>query len=401
MAYSLGLTLYTLARRDAGTAAAAAPPPRPDRRIVWLHVPSAEALRPALALAARLTGAGDLGVVLTTAAGVPGAPQPPAVIVRPPPPDTPAAARAFLDHWRPEAGVVLEGELRPVLLHEAVQRGVALYLADGVAPVLPRGRDGWWPGLVRATLAGFRQVLAADEGAARAFRKAGAAPDRVAAVGRMELPSAALPCLEAERAELAALLRTRPVWLAASLPEAEEDTVIAAHRAAMRLAHRLLLIVVPDHPARLAPLAARMVEVDGWAVARRGAEEVPEDEVQVYIADSPHEYGLWFRLAPVTFLGGSLSGGCLVDPLQPAALGSAIIHGPRVGPHGTAIGRLAAAQGAALVGSAADLAETLGELTAPDRAARAAAAAWAVTSDGAEVTERVVALVRAALQAPV
>ena len=94
-------------------------------------------------------------------------------------------------------------------------------------------------------------------------------------------------------------------------------------------------------------------------------------------------------------LGGSLAGtGCLRDPLEPAALGSAILYGPRPGPFGTTFGRLGAARAARAVGSTADLAEALGDLLSPDRAARLAQAAWAVASDGAEVTERVMDLIR-------
>lgn len=394
MASSLGLSLYNLGQRVPAQVDAT-PPPRPDRPVVWINVPSAEGLRPARALAARLIETLGVAVVLTTPE--PG-PAERALIPQPPPPDLPGPARAFLEHWQPFAAILAEGELRPTLLAEARARGVAQILVEGRTPSLPRGRDGWWPGLVRATLQGVGHVLALDEVAARAFRKAGAAPDLVEVVGRMELPSAALPCLEAERAELATQLRSRPVWFAAGLPADEEAMVIAAHRAVMRLAHRLLLIVVPEDPARIEPLAEQMQGIEGWIVARRSAEEPPDPEVQVYLADSPAENGLWFRLAPVSFLGGSLgAGGCRIDPLQPAALGSAIIHGPRVGAFGPTIGRLAAAQGSALVGSAADLAETLAELQAPDRAARAAQAAWGVVSDGAEATERVVALVRAAL----
>ena len=180
-------------------------------------------------------------------------------------------------------------------------------------------------------------------------------------------------------------------------PEAEEAPLIAAHRAALRLAHRMLLILAPEDPARAGPVAERMAQVEGWTVARRSLEEEPEDEVQVYIVDAS-ELGLWLRLAPVTYLGGSLSsGGARLDPAYPAALGSTIIHGPRAGAYGTTVGRLAAAQATALVGSGADLADALGELVAPDRAARYAQAAWAVTTEGADVTDHVLALIRDAM----
>ena len=136
-----------------------------------------------------------------------------------------------------------------------------------------------------------------------------------------------------------------------------------------------------------------MAEGEDWQVARRAQDEEPEPETEVYIADNAQEFGLWYRLAPITFMGGSLSGqGCIRDPLEPAALGSAILYGPRPGLFGTTFGRLGAARAARAVGSPTDLAE--GDLLSPDRAARLAQAAWAVTSDGAEVTDKVHALIR-------
>lgn len=392
MAYSLGLTLYTMsARPPAGPAPDR--PPRPPGPLIWLHGPSSDACRAFRVLCARLTEQGDLSVLVTGDGAV--ADPAGGVWTDQPPHDTPAEARAFLDHWRPDAALMTEGELRPALIHETQERGIPLIMAEARDPHFPRDRTGWWPGLMRGLLSGFGTVLTIDEPAARAFRKAGALPSAVEAVGRMEQPSAALSCTEAERAALARLLTTRPVWLAACLPEAEETQVIAAHRAAMRLTHRLLLIVVTERPERAQPLADRMEQVEGWTVARRFAEEEPDDEVQVLVADGTAEMGLWLRLAPVTYLGGSLSPtGCRFDPMAVAALGSAILHGPRAGDHGGAIGRLASAQASALVGSAADLAENLGELLSPDRAARLAQAAWEVASEGAEVTNRIAALLR-------
>jgi 3-deoxy-D-manno-octulosonic-acid transferase len=242
-------------------------------------------------------------------------------------------------------------------------------------------------------------VLTVDDTAARAFRKAGAPMAAVTVTGRMEEESAALPHMEAERAALARQLATRPVWLAAALPEAEEAAVIAAHRAALRHAHRLLLIVVPQDMARADALATK-IEAEGWAVAHRVRDEEPADDTEVFLADDA-EYGLWYRLAPITFLGGSLSGdGCARNPLEPAALGSAILYGPRAGAFGTIFGRLGAARAARAVGSGADLADALAELLAPDRAARLAHAAWGVTSAGAEATDRAVGVIRGMLDGP-
>jgi 3-deoxy-D-manno-octulosonic-acid transferase len=232
-----------------------------------------------------------------------------------------------------------------------------------------------------------------DESATRTFRKAGAL--NVATAGRLEEGSAALAYHEPERAALAELFATRPVWLAADVPAAEEAAVIAAHRSALRLAHRLLLIFVPQDPSRAPQIAAQMEASEGWMVAQRGLEQEPEADTEVYIPDAASEYGIWYRLAPVTFMGGTLQGdGCARNPMEPAALGSAILYGPRPGAFGTVFGRLGAALAARAVGSPTDLGDALADLLSPDRAARLAAAAWTVASDGVDVTNRVIDLSR-------
>lgn len=391
MAYSLGLTLYNLANRREAVQPIERPA-RPQGRLVWLHAPSAESARAMLELGRRLIEEDGLPILLTCPDPLP--PRKP-ILTQLPPPDYPQDVRAFLDHWRPEIAIMAEGQIRPSLLHEAIERRVPLMMVAGRNPCFIRERDGWYPGLMRGLLAEFHSILAVDEPSARSFRKAGATPSAVEVSGKLEEESAALPCLEAERDALARQFATRPVWLAAALPEAEEAAVIAAHRAALRLAHRLLLIVVPQDPARCTPLAQRMQHEEAWTVALRSEDEEPDTETEVYIADSDREFGLWYRLAPVTFLGGSLAGeGCIRDPLEPAALGSAILYGPRPGAYGAVFGRLGAARAARAVGSAVDLGDALGDLLSPDRAARLAQAAWAVASDGAEATEQVLAKVR-------
>jgi 3-deoxy-D-manno-octulosonic-acid transferase len=383
MALSLGRRLYNLTGRREAVGDGAFPP-RPAGRLVWLHAPREGALQGLMHLANKLAEEDGIATLVT---GPREAGQMPA------PADQPADVRAFLTHWQPDAIVLSDGEIRPALLFEAEARGIPAMVVDGREPSLVRGRDGWFPGLMRGAVQSLRHVFALDEVAAQSYRKAGAA--QVDVLGRMEAVSAALACHEGERAALAEVLKARPIWLAAAVPQAEEAAVIAAHSAALRLSHRLLLILVPEQATRAEALAAQLEAMEGWIVARRALDEEPDSETAVYLPDSAEEYGLWYRLAPVTYIGGSLAGeGALRNPLEPAALGSAIIYGPRPGPYGTVFGRLGAARAARAVGSASDLAEALGDLLAPDRAALAAQAAWAVASDGAEVTETVLLRLR-------
>jgi len=396
MPLTLGMKLYALGHRhDAHPGQNR--PARPVGELAWLHVPSVEQISPMLALAGRLIEEDGMAILMTAPFELPPRDR---VIHQPPPGDSLGDTQAFVAHWRPDVAIFSEGELRPAVLHEAGERRIPLLMVNSRLPRLLRDRDAWYPGLMRSALTRFAHVATVDEAAARAFRKAGAPVSNVMVTGRMEDESAALPCLEAERVALARLMAARPVWFAAGVPEAEEAAVLSAQRAVQRQSHRLLLILMPANPDTADALADRLEGEDGWVVARRNRDEEPDAAVEVLIVDNPAEAGLWYRLAPLTYLGGSLAGpGPTRNPMEAAALGSAILHGPKTGAYGAVFGRLGAARATRAVASAADLADAVSDLLSPDRAARLAEAAWTVASDGAEVTERLVAKVRQVIEA--
>ena len=142
MSASLGLKLYNLGhRRDAGQDGLR--PPRPAGRLAWLHVPNEAQVSPMLALARRLIEEDGIEVVMTCLSAIAARDG---IIAQPPPGETPAEARAFLDHWQPEIAVFAEGELRPAVLHQAAGRKIPLVLVNGRAPRFLRDRDGWYPG---------------------------------------------------------------------------------------------------------------------------------------------------------------------------------------------------------------------------------------------------------------
>lgn len=384
MAYSLGLSLYNLAGRH-GPHQPTTFMSRSRGPLVWLHAPNPDSLPTMQELARHLIEEDGVQVRLTHRND-------------PGPADYPRAVEEFLDHWHPDLVVFAEGEVLPVAVHALSQRKIPILMVGARSPTL--AREGWYPGLIRTCLQTISQIMVVDEAAARAFRRAGAEPGQIRISGRLEEPSAALPHVESDRFALAQLLATRPVWLAADVAPEEMRDVIAAHRAALQLAHRLLLILVPRNAASAAMLAEELEVIEGWGVATRRLDQYPDAETEVYIADAS-EYGLWYRLAPVTFLGGSLEGeGCTRNPMEPAALGSAIVYGPKPGPYGAVFGRLGAARAARMVGNGAELAMALADLLSPDRAARQARAAWTTATEGAEATAHVIQAIRAVLDNP-
>ena len=100
----------------------------------------------------------------------------------------------------------------------------------------------------------------------------------------------------------------------------------------------------------------------GLEVAQRSALERPTAATQIYVADTLGELGLFYRLARVSFIGGSLVRHGGQNPIEPVRLGTAVLHGPHVGNFADIYGALNAAGGAASVTDVQDLADRAGRL---------------------------------------
>lgn len=397
---SLSLYLLTTGRGDATAAQSAGHAPRPEGQAVWVAAGTDVAQGPLEQLCQALLAERPKLLIVLTCEGAAGRVMPvvpPNVIPEVAPADRPADVETFLAHWQPDALLLIGQSLPPATILACNARHVPVVLAGLGARADAFGEGLFRRQLAKSLLPRIDRILVADQAMALALHGLVGDLPAVEIAGHLEEVPQPLSCNEAERASLAQYFGTRGVWLAADCPEGEEEAVLAAHGQAMGMAHRMLLILVPQDVSQGAAVADRITR-EGYVVALRSHDEEPDAETQVYVADTDGEYGLWYRLAPVTYLGGTMweKGPCR-DPMEAAALGSAILCGPRTGDHAAAFAQLTAAKALRAVRSPMALADAVAELIAPDRAALLAHNAWGVSSGGAEVTGAVVQAVTAML----
>ncbi|MDO5632453.1 MAG: glycosyltransferase N-terminal domain-containing protein [Paracoccus sp. (in: a-proteobacteria)] len=303
--------------------------------------------------------------------------------------DDSVAAPQFIARAQPSAVLLFGDALPPALIDAASRAGIPVVLIEAQ---ISAETSGWSlaGGMQRRLMSSLTLVMVADKTARDMASRLGVPDSRLRLTGPVAEIHDPLSCVEAERMALATMLRGRLIWLATSVPLAEEQAVIEAHRAALRQSHRALLIFMPNRPDRTASLAAAL-ESAGLAVARRNDEEDPTSEVQVLVAEDMQEIGLWYRLAQVSFMGGTLSGrdSEARHPFEPAALGSAIIRGPAIGAFETEWRQLDGAGATRIVRDAAGLADAVADLIQPELAARLAGHAWTVSTGGAVVARQI------------
>ncbi len=302
---------------------------RPNGKVIWIHAASVGELTAVLDLGRQLgaeTGASILFTTVTsTAAGIAARRMHKGALHQYFPTDTRAAAARFLDHWRPGLAIVAESDLWPALLVETAQRRIPLALVNA-RPSRSRKRA---PGVARALLGLFDCITAKDRATHRELVELGLDPERLHAPGDLKSATDPIPVDEAALAEFRSVLGTRPIWVAASTHAGEDEMVTAAHRAALNAHPELLLVLIPRHPER-GPDVAAMLRLKGFNTAVRTEGGFPDTGTEVYLADTLGETGLFYRLAPLVFLGGSFKSEGGHNPYEPLASGSAVLHGPNV-----------------------------------------------------------------------
>jgi 3-deoxy-D-manno-octulosonic-acid transferase len=368
--------------------------PRPSGPLVWLHGASVGEAMSVLPLIERLLADRPaVNVMLTTgtvtSAALLANRLPAGAFHQYVPIDRSAYVRRFLDHWRPDLALWVESELWPNLVDEVHRRGVPMVLLNGRMSERSYRRWRRVPGTIAPLLGRFALCLAQDQDQSARF--AGLGAPVVRCVGNLKCAAAALPVDAAALAALRASIGDRPLWLAASTHDGEEAIAAEVHRYLAGGHSGLVTVIVPRHESR-GPAIAAALAAKGLRVARRAAGDPIDAATEVYLADTMGELGLFYRLAEVAFVGGSLVAHGGHNPLEPAQLDCAVLLGPHTHNFRAVVSQLRAADACIEVADATALAEAVDRLTT-DRAARhrLAAAAGAVARDGWGILDAVMA----------
>jgi 3-deoxy-D-manno-octulosonic-acid transferase len=283
----------------------------------------------------------------------------------------------------------VESELWPNLMIEASTRGIPMVLIN--ARLSENSYQRWRraPRSIADLLRRLDLCLAGTSSDALRLSNLGAS--NVVTTGNLKLDAPAPPAEPRALAELQNAINRRPVVAAASTHAGEEEAVIEAHARLRRNFPGLLTVIAPRHPER-GPGIAEIAAGAGLAAALRSRGELPEQETEIYVADTVGELGLIYRMAPAVFMGGSLIKHGGQNPIEAAKLGAAILHGPHVWNFAEIYSALDRVHGAERIESVDRLVAHLAAwLNDPDARARVVAAANGVVKNLSGALDRTLA----------
>ena len=348
---------------------------RPPGPMVWIHGASVGEVLAAAALVERLRAL-NIRILLTsgtvTSAAIVAKRFPPDIIHQYVPYDSPRYVARFLDHWKPSLALFIESDLWPNLILQSAAKRLPMVLING--RMSPRSFPRWRRvhGTISAILEKFDICLAQSVIDAERFAALGCR--NVVTTGNLKLDVPAPPADSFKLERLLSMTRGRRVIAAASTHPGEEEILIEAHRRLAGFFPGLLTVIVPRHPDR-GPSVWRLVDAVGLKASLRSRDELPTAASDVYVADTLGELGVFYRAAPIVFMGGSFVPHGGQNPIEAIKLRASIVHGPHVFNFSDVYEALDASGGARRAETQEALVEQLGQLLADPEACETMAAA--------------------------
>ena len=255
------------------------------------------------------------------------------------PVDSPAVIRDFLAHVQPVGVLFVETELWANILAILAQQKIPSILVNGRLSAASFNRYQKISAVSRSMMQNLTLIIAQDDDSAQRFCQLGATPEQVQVAGSLKWVINApkinhgndKPLLSDNKiaSNITGLEHlNRPVWVAASTHSGEEDIVLSWQQQLLARAggQNPLLILVPRHPERFDEVAT-MIQQSGFTMARRSLNEAVTMDTQVYLADSMGELMMWFAVADVAMVGGSLVDIGGHNPVEPVSVATPILMG--------------------------------------------------------------------------
>ncbi len=242
--------------------------------------------------------------------------------------DLPLALKAFLRRTQPELCIIVETELWPNMVAQCARAGVPVLLAN--ARLSERSARGYrkFSVLARPMLQRLSLIAAQNPADAERFVALGMPAERVEVTGSIKFdlqPDA--DKVQAGRALRQQLGADRPVLIAASTHQGEDEILLEAWQQLKATHPELVLILVPRHPERFADVARLCRRYSERLVCRSSGKQA-DTQTELLLGDTMGELMLFYAAADIAFVGGSFSGTGGHNPLEPAALGLPVMMGP-------------------------------------------------------------------------
>ena len=240
------------------------------------------------------------------------------------PVDTYFSVKGFLNHWKPNLAIFFESELWPNLIIESKRLGCNLILAN--ARLALESYRKWWfiSRLGFNILNQFSLILCQSEKDKQLLQNFNVSS--VKFLGNLKSIYLIPQINQVEFNRLKKVWGKRKIWVAASTHNGEDAIIIDVHKQLKEYIPNLLTIIVPRHINRTDKIKSLIPKSLNYSIRSQFRKMCDNDDI--YIVNTMGELSLFYKLADISLICGSLVkniGGH--NPFEAISMGSAVLSG--------------------------------------------------------------------------
>lgn len=337
---------------------------RPEGKLIWFHGASVgESLSMLPLINKLLENYSDAHIMVTTgtvtSAEVMGKRLPERAFHQYIPIDNPKFVTRFIKHWHPDLVLWFESDLWPALLSGIKRKNIPLILVNGRISNKSFKRWQQFDFISKELLGCFTYCLGQSEEDAYRLRVLGAKDSMC--LGNLKYAGINPPVDADKKAEILEQIEGRPLWAVSSTHSDEELKIGKFLKRVIEKVPGLITIIAPRHPNRGSEIQEQLNAL-GLKTALRSKGEKISKTTDVYIADTIGEVGIWYDMAPIVFIGGSLIPHGGQNFMEPSRFRDAVLVGPHMHNFTDAMNRAKKADAVIQVNDVVELEESLLQL---------------------------------------
>ena len=273
--------------------------------------------------------------------------------------DNPLFTTRFIKYWRPDLVLWFESDLWPAMLSGIKRKNIPLILVNGRISNKSFKRWQQFDFISKELLGCFSLCLGQSEEDAYRLRVLGARES--VCLGNLKYAGLPLPIDRDKENEITSQINGRTVWLASSTHHNEEAKIARMHKRLKEKFPDLLTIIAPRHPHR-GPEIMEAIHETGLTASLRSENGKITPQTDIYVANTVGELGIWYDIAPLVFIGGSLIPHGGQNFIEPSRVRDAVIVGPHMFNFTDAMNRAKKADAVIQVNDIEELEETITQL---------------------------------------
>ena len=238
--------------------------------------------------------------------------------------DTNYLTKKFIKYWKPQIALFIDSEIWPNMFNNLKINNIPIILLNG--RITKKSFKRWmkFPYFAKKNFSKISLAMPQNNETSKYLKTLGV--KKIKIVGNLKYFGQSKKFLDKNTKKL---FKNRLIFCAASTHYNEELFIGKIHKELKLKYNNLLTILIPRHANRSNSIANELENI-GLKIITRSSKQKISKNTDIYIADTYGETSKFYGLSNITFLGGSLVPHGGQNPLEPARMGSYILHGPNI-----------------------------------------------------------------------